>query len=538
MIADMKVLGHADGRLNSAEPSKKKEKYMFRFPAFILTALCIIAGSSAAPAQTSTLVAQAVVSGTPWPSSGTVPVSYTIVGPSGRLRGTGNVPSTFTGLTAGTYKITYDGGGPANTTLVGMGPCSLTASFSTSCSVSLSAGQTLSLTFQFVETPQPIAFAESFNNAPDDTNNWYVSLNNGTNSMTYTSGSLLMYADYSDPYPPGSSIGLASNVAFSGDVDVTFQFDHEGYGRTSVGIWEPNSGGYLAEADLDTDDTCYLNFGTGAYSTQYEYSCAPYMDLLVPIRLQVQGNQITFYADGNPMVTFPYSPPPTGPVQLGFNSSSVPWKSGSNYTTFTSVTATGTVPVPCASNNNYVCGCLQDTYKDVPAFYNGTVISAACAGRGTYGLQYECPEYVNRFYAEAKDVVMTSAWLHTNGGQYYSRAAQLGLVAYPNCTTYPQTPCASNALPQPDDMVSFCNFDKTTGSCTAGPGHVSIIRGVTTNGTTSTVTFIEQNYSKQIDSTSIVTQNPDGTYTMADRENGKLRAWGWLRLPAKDRDTN
>jgi hypothetical protein len=330
---------------------------------------CAVVGPSAAKAQPGTLVTQAVVSGTPWPSSGTAPVSYTIVGPSGRLHGVGSVPSTFTGLAAGSYKITYASGGPANSTLVGISPCSQTAAFSTSCSASLASGQTLSLTFQFVPVSnasslQPITFTETFNNAPDYTNNWYINpvLNYGTNSLTYTSGSLLMYAYYLAPYPPGSNIGLLSNLTFSGDLDVTFQFNHQGYGRTSVGIWDANTAvGYLAEADLDTDDTCYLNFGTGAYSTQYEYSCTPYMDTLLPIRLQVQGGQITFYADGNSMVTFPYTPPPTGPVQLGFDAGSVPWKSGSNDTTFSSVTATGTVLIPCAPNKSYVCGCLLDT---------------------------------------------------------------------------------------------------------------------------------------------------------------------------------
>lgn len=188
---------------------------------------------------------------------------------------------------------------------------------------------------------------------------------------------------------------------------------------------------------------------------------------------------------------------------------------------------------PCTSTG-YVCGCELDTYKTVPAFYNGPNPSMSCTndGRSPFGIEYECPEYVNRFYAEGKGVD-TLNW-HANGSQYYSMAAQFGLMADPpTCKTYPQTPCASNTLPEPDDIVSFCDFAE--GVCgkpgASYPGHVAIVESVTPNGTGATVTFIEQNYGEQVRSKVNVTKNSDGTYTMAPRNDGKLRAYGWLRLP-------
>jgi probable HAF family extracellular repeat protein len=188
----------------------------------------------------------------------------------------------------------------------------------------------------------------------------------------------------------------------------------------------------------------------------------------------------------------------------------------------------------------YSCGCQQDVYKNVPAFYNGSDegTGKSCASSGIFGSQYQCVEYVNRFYAQAKGIDSLN-W-HGNGSQYYSKATQFGLSAYPNCTTEPSFPCASNTLPQPDDIVSFCNYDESSQSCTDGPGHASIIKSVSGSGTTYTVTFIEENYSKVIDQTLNVTQNPDLTYTMADRCTKTvknvctdwLRAYGWLRPPA------
>ena len=264
----------------------------------VLLSLSLVAGPSAATAQFGTLITQAVLDGSPWSSSDAAPVSYRIVGPAGTLSGTSGVPSMITALPAGSYTITYDDGGPPNSFFVGVSPCWLTISFSNSCSVSLAENQALSLTLQFVSDTQLINFTEAFNNAPDYTNNWHISpvYDSGTTSLTYTSGNFLMYASYSAP--AGSSIGLASNLTFANPIDVTFQFNHQGYGRTSVGIWSPITTGFIAEADLDTDANCHLTFVSGTYSTQTQYSCTPYMNRLLPIRLQVLRSKIRSHDPG------------------------------------------------------------------------------------------------------------------------------------------------------------------------------------------------------------------------------------------------
>jgi uncharacterized repeat protein (TIGR03803 family) len=247
----------------------------------------------------------------------------------------------------------------------------------------------------------------------------------------------------------------------------------------------------------------------------------------------------TTYTGSGTSATF--SDVPIGSYTILFGAASdltAPWPQTEKLITNKTIAFAGTyspLAPPCSSP--YVCGCvMDDTYKNVPSYYNGTNPILSCNGPGAFGEQYQCVEYVKRFYAEAK-AIDTLGW-HGNGSQYYSMAAAFGLVADPpTCTTYPQTPCPSSTLPVPDDIVSFCNFNHLTGVCetpgTQYPGHVAIVKSVTVHGTTATVTFVEENYSPsgRIDLTATVTQNADGAYTMAPRANNTLKAYGWLRLP-------
>jgi len=78
-----------------------------------------------------------------------------------------------------------------------------------------------------------------------------------------------------------------------------------------------------------------------------------------------------------------------------------------------------------------------------------------------YGLQYQCVEYVNRFYVEAlghKNMIHTG-----DANQYFSSASSKGLDAYPNGGTVP---------PQPGDILCSNGGDH---------GHVAIVREVTNN---------------------------------------------------------
>lgn len=205
----------------------------------------------------------------------------------------------------------------------------------------------------------------------------------------------------------------------------------------------------------------------------------------------------------------------------------------------------------------------MDTWKGVNAQYNGANVDAACGNiLGTlpqlvppnalqHAEQYMCPELVRRFY-NAVHKVDTSGWTaagtnYANGVDYYRRAAEFGLVSYPNCIKSGGTQCISNVIPQEDDIVSFCNLS-ALGVCDFGTptnpkyGHVAIIKTVTQTGSALTVNLIEQNWDQYLDQGHHMltgSQNSDGTYTINDRScyNGicGFRVQGWLRLPSTPR---
>jgi hypothetical protein len=91
----------------------------------------------------------------------------------------------------------------------------------------------------------------------------------------------------------------------------------------------------MAQADLDTDDTAYLNFSSNSgQSTQYKYSSAPYMNQKITIDLMFTGGEIEFKANGQSMEVMRFTP---RPFQIAIAVSSVPWKSGDNVTRLYSV---------------------------------------------------------------------------------------------------------------------------------------------------------------------------------------------------------
>jgi hypothetical protein len=103
----------------------------------------------------------------------------------------------------------------------------------------------------------------------------------------------------------------------------------------------------VIRVDLDTDDTAYLNFNSGSFSTQYTYSSAPYLNKWITLRIQVLGSQVRFYADNGAgsqlLQTYPV-PVSSSPdsYDLFFSAGSVCWKSGGNDTSFRLIQVTGT----------------------------------------------------------------------------------------------------------------------------------------------------------------------------------------------------
>lgn len=98
--------------------------------------------------------------------------------------------------------------------------------------------------------------------------------------------------------------------------------------------------------------------------------------------------------------------------------------------------------------------------------YNGVEVGAYSNGNinyvgpyGTYGYQFQCVEYVNRFYVQAlghKNMRGSG-----NANQYYGKASSLSLVAYRNGV--------STTAPQMGDII--CSNSGTY-------GHVAIVRQV------------------------------------------------------------
>lgn len=153
------------------------------------------------------------------------------------------------------------------------------------------------------------------------------------------------------------------------------------------------------------------------------------------------------------------------------------------------------------------CGQLLHSYKGVSAFSNGIDQGSgkSCGGvNGQFGSQYQCVEYVRRFYSQALGTD-TSRW-RGNGGTYYNTASTKGLIAVPN---------GGPARPYPDDILVFSgnNF-----------GHVAVIIDVSANS----VDLIEENWSPTGRATVPLTSG-GSSYSLASR--GSYQVIGWLRRP-------
>lgn len=147
---------------------------------------------------------------------------------------------------------------------------------------------------------------------------------------------------------------------------------------------------------------------------------------------------------------------------------------------------------------------------------------------GVYGNQFQCVEYVKRFYYQALGVTRALNWTGNAIDFYYSassdvydengfrRANNKMLTAFPN---------GSSTAPQPNDILVFGGH---------GVGHVAIVSSVTSTD----VTIFEQNWSTS--GTTTLPRRPTTTgYFIENRISHPLSGgtvyWsiiGWLREPA------
>jgi len=200
------------------------------------------------------------------------------------------------------------------------------------------------------------ALNETFRNctAPsgpcDYSNNWRLAYNH-SGTITYTPGNLRLQAPRAT-YPPGGGVLFLSRQIFTGDVDVSFELNHQGYGQTSVGLFDTAGLTQLVNFDLDTDDVPCLYLSVPGQPTQASCPSSQYMNRWLTLRIQLQGTSVLFYVDGRLMQTISYSTP-AGSYRIAFGAGSVPWKSGGNDTSFRMVTGQSSLVFPIQSATPY-----------------------------------------------------------------------------------------------------------------------------------------------------------------------------------------
>jgi hypothetical protein len=168
---------------------------------------------------------------------------------------------------------------------------------------------------------------ETFSSAPDYTNHWQLSHQKGNASLMYSPGVLRLLANRAT-----SSIGLMSRQSFSGEFDLTVEFNHEGFGRIEVGLYR--AGTPVVHVDLDTDDAaCLWMAAPGQSIVPAICPSNPFLNRWVTLRIRAQRTQASFYVDETLLQIVPYSNLP-GRYTVGFSASSVPWKSGDNQSSF------------------------------------------------------------------------------------------------------------------------------------------------------------------------------------------------------------
>jgi virginiamycin B lyase len=103
--------------------------------------------------NTASISLNATLDGSTWTSGASSPTSFSLQGPAGTMRFV-ETPATVRNIPIGTYTLTFDDGGPSNSSLVGIAPCGVLTRGPT-CGAIANAGQALAFTLQFATNLQP-----------------------------------------------------------------------------------------------------------------------------------------------------------------------------------------------------------------------------------------------------------------------------------------------------------------------------------------------------------------------------------------------
>ena len=157
-------------------------------------------------------------------------------------------------------------------------------------------------------------------------------------------------------------------------------------------------------------------------------------------------------------------------------------------------------------------GTVVGSFNGVIAYSNGSVGNDSQTHNST-GLEWQCVEYVNRYYAVIYGMNLVNT--REDAYQFFSNAAALGLEAHAN---------GGLAAPKVGDILCF-KGGKT------GLGHVAIVRGVGP----SSVTAIQQNVTETTRDNAFtygLTVSKGGNYTVSATALGtSYVCQGWLRKP-------
>ncbi len=168
-------------------------------------------------------------------------------------------------------------------------------------------------------------------------------------------------------------------------------------------------------------------------------------------------------------------------------------------------------------------GVAVGTYLGVTVFSNGD--GKQDEPYGTYGYQYECVEFVNRFYRQAlKHTGYTCGTPNDNmrgcghAKDYFGNAVALNLASFPSGAT--------TEAPRVNDIMAFGGGKPDKKGRVYG--HVAIIREVTPDA----IFLVQQNYGNNQGDTSFRVDLAlrNGTYTVSNLGiSYPLIAQGWLR---------